>query len=132
MTKQIITQIGNKRALLPFIEEAVNLVKRRLGKARITTFDGFAGSGIVSRMLKSHSSLLISNDIEDHSVVTCRCYLTNRSEVDMSTLEDIVEAMNERVLRNEFAPGFIEELYAPRDENNITRSYAVDCELLSR
>ncbi|MEJ5253009.1 MAG: DNA adenine methylase [Chthonomonadetes bacterium] len=122
LTKQIITQIGNKRSLLPYIAEAVSIVKRRLGKSKIVSLDGFAGSGIVSRMLKSQSSFLIANDIEDYSTTTCRCYLTNRSEVDIDTLQDIVNEMNQRVLRDDFSPGFIEELYAPRDENNITAS----------
>jgi len=41
LTKQIITQMVNKRSLLPFIEEAVNVVKRRLGKAKIVAFEWF-------------------------------------------------------------------------------------------
>ena len=53
-------------------------------------------------------------------MVTCQCHLTNRSEVDMNVLEEIVNEMNRRVIHETFEPGFIEELYAPRDENNIT------------
>lgn len=38
----------------------------------------------------------------------------------MNVLEEIVNEMNRRVIHETFEPGFIEELYAPRDENNIT------------
>lgn len=40
LTKQIITYIGNKRSLLPFIGNAVDEVKKRLGKSKLTFFDG--------------------------------------------------------------------------------------------
>lgn len=38
LTKQIITYIGNKRSLLPFIGNAVDEVKKRLGKSKLTFF----------------------------------------------------------------------------------------------
>lgn len=121
LSRQLITCIGNKRALLGHIGRAVEQVKRRLGKARLCVFDAFAGSGIVSRFLKAHCSLLISNDIEDYATVTSRCYLRNRSTVDLAALTQIVTDLNARVLTEQMPPGFIEELYAPRDEARITR-----------
>lgn len=39
LTKQIITYIGNKRSLLPFIGNAVDEVKKRLGKSKLTFFE---------------------------------------------------------------------------------------------
>ena len=65
LREQIITYIGNKRALLDFIGSAVQRVKSRLGKQKLVAADLFSGSGIVSRFLKQHASLLISNDLED-------------------------------------------------------------------
>lgn len=121
LSRQLITYIGNKRALLGPIGRAVERVKRRLGKARLRVLDAFSGSGVVSRFLKAHSSLLISNDLEDYAAVTARCYLRNRSTVDLRTLRKIVADFNERVLTEPMLPGFIEELYAPRDEGKITR-----------
>ena len=78
LTDQIITYIGNKRSLLPFISEAVKSVKKELSKEKISILDMFAGSGIVSRMIKSHSSILMSNDLETYSRVSSECYLSNK------------------------------------------------------
>ncbi len=122
LSRQLITYIGNKRALLGYIGGAVERVKRRLGKNRLRVFDAFAGSGIVSRFLKAHASLLISNDIEDYAAVVARCYLRNKSTVDLPALRAIVDDMNARVEGEDFPTGFIEELYSPRDEARITRA----------
>ena len=121
LTKQLITYIGNKRALLSPIGVAVERVKRRLGKNRLRCFDAFSGSGVVSRFLKAHASFLVSNDIEDYAAVTSRCYLRNRSTVDLSAVSEIVADLNSMVTTGLFSPGFIEELYSPRDETHITK-----------
>lgn len=121
LTSQLITYIGNKRALLGHIGIALEHVKRRLGKGKLRVVDLFSGSGVVSRYLKAHSSLLISNDIEDYASVISRCYLRNRSTVDFRTLSEIVSELNAKVNTEPFPMGFIEELYAPRDETNITK-----------
>ena len=120
LTRQIITYIGNKRALLGQIGQVVEGVKRRMGKERLRVFDVFSGSGIVSRYLKAHASMLISNDIEDYASVVGRCYLRNRSAVDLRALSDIVDELNRRVEVESFPQGFIEDLYAPKDEDRIT------------
>ena len=116
---QLLTYIGNKRALLNNIGQAVECVKRRLGKDRLRVFDVFAGSGVVSRFLKAHASRLVSNDFEDYAAVVARCYLRNRSSVDLQRVAQIVEDLNSRVDREPFPQGFIEELYSPKDENAI-------------
>jgi len=117
---QLITYIGNKRALLGLIGQAVHRVKQRLGKDRLRVFDTFAGSGVVSRYLKAHAERLVSNDFEKYAAVIGRCYLRNRSSVDLHALGEIVKDFNAQVDRIELPPGFIEELYAPRDEDRIT------------
>lgn len=121
LTRQLITYIGNKRALLGQISSVVEQVKRRLGKSRLRVFDAFAGSGVVSRLLKAHASFLISNDIEDYAAVTARCYLRNRSDVDLVGLSRIVADLNARVTTEPLPRGFIEEMYSPRDDARITR-----------
>ena len=121
LSRQLVTYIGNKRALLGHIGSIVEQVKRRLGKDRLRVFDVFSGSGVVSRYFKAHASTLISNDIEDYAAVIARCYLQNRSAVDLSALSDIVDEINQRVEFDAFPRGFIEDLYAPKDENRITR-----------
>lgn len=120
LTKQLITYIGNKRALLKHIEAAVVKVKQRLNKDRISFFDVFSGSGVVSRLLKAHSSLIISNDLEDYAAVTSRCYLANKSDVDVAALDELVAGLNAQAERSNAPMGFIEDMYAPKDEANIT------------
>jgi adenine-specific DNA-methyltransferase len=120
LSNQLLTYIGNKRSLLDNIARAVDRVKCRLGKERLRAFDVFAGSGVVSRFLKAHASLLVSNDFEDYAAIVGRCYLRNRSTVDFRRLGEIVEDLNARVDSENFPPGFIEELYSPKDENHIT------------
>lgn len=122
LTRQLITYIGNKRALLAPIGAAVAHIKRRLAKPKLRVLDAFSGSGVVSRFLKAHASLVISNDIEDYAAVTARCYLRNRSTVDLASLAALVDDLNVRVASEPFPPGFIEELYSPRDEKRITRA----------
>ncbi len=121
LSRQLITYIGNKRALLHQIGGAVEEVKRRLGKDKLRVFDAFSGSGVVSRYLKQHASLLVSNDIEGYAAVVSRCYLRNRSTVDFAALAQVVELLNRRVETESLPPGFIEELYAPRDEAAIAK-----------
>lgn len=122
LRRQLITYIGNKRALLDYLARAVFQVKRRLGKQRLRILDAFSGSGVVSRLLKAHAALIVSNDLEDYATAISRCFLRNRSSVDFHTLGEIVSDLNRNVLNADLPPGFIEELYAPKDENAITQA----------
>lgn len=120
LSRQLITYIGNKRSLLRHIDKAVSRVKERLGKTRLRILDAFAGSGVVSRYFKRHADLLVSNDLENFAAVAGRCFLRNRGSVNLARLRAVVDDLNDRVEHAELPPGFIEELYAPRDEGNIT------------
>lgn len=120
LEQQLITYIGNKRALLGPIGLAVDQVKRRLGQRPLRFFDAFAGSGVVSRYLKANCSYIASNDIEDYAAVTGRCYLSNRSAIDWRSLQANVDVLNAEVSSSPGRQGFIEELYAPRNDDAIT------------
>lgn len=124
LTEQIITYIGNKRSLLDFIGKGIESVQTRLGKKRLISADLFSGSGIVSRYLKKHSSELYVNDLEAYSVAINSCYLTNSSEVDLNDLQNTLAELRENI-RREWAPGFIAELYAPQDDQNVQRGERV-------
>ena len=121
LSAQLITYIGNKRALLKQIGKAVMCVKQRTGKERLRVFDAFSGSGVVSRYLKAHASFIVSNDFEDYAAVIARCYLRNRGSVDLDALSEIVDDLNNRVADAPFLKGFIETLYAPKDESKIRK-----------
>lgn len=122
LSRQLVTYIGNKRELLGHIGVAVEQVKLRLGKNRLRVFDAFSGSGVVSRYLKAHASLLVSNDFEDYAAVIGHCYLRNRSTINLFALSKVIQDLNTRVASTSLFPtGFIEEMYAPKDETNITK-----------
>ena len=122
LSNQLITYIGNKRALLEQIGKAVMCVKKRTGKEHLRVFDAFSGSGVVSRFLKAHASFLVSNDFEDYAAVISRCYLRNRSSVNFTALSKVIDDLNDRVVDEPLPKGFIETLYAPKDESEITKA----------
>jgi adenine-specific DNA-methyltransferase len=118
LSRQLITYIGNKRALLAFIGCGIKKVQERLNKNKLRIFDAFSGSGIVARYFKQFSDLLITNDLEKYSALINECYLTNKNEIDMVLLHkyyyDILDEANKHPIK-----GFISGLYAPEDDENI-------------
>ncbi|MFH1615751.1 MAG: DNA methyltransferase [Planctomycetota bacterium] len=125
LTTQLITYIGNKRNLLDLIAEGISIVKERTGKDKLIILDGFSGSGVVSRALKRHASVLHSNDIEYYSQILNKCYLTNPSDIDYQQITDTIEFLNSQSKRTDKGKGFIEKLYAPKDDNNIKKEEKV-------
>ena len=118
LSRQIITCLGNKRALLGHILRAVQYVKECLGKDKISCLDLFSGSGIVSRAFKAHATELFSNDLEPYARVVNECYLANPSDVESGRMHALYDELRKRV-EEELSPGFVTRLYAPLDDNNI-------------
>lgn len=120
LTEQIVTYLGNKRSLLGFIDNAVQLVLRELNQQSIDVFDVFSGSGVVSRFLKQYSRNLYTNDLEDYCYTLNRCYLTNEADVNQRELEEyftwVVTRLDQEPLMKD---GFITRLYSPVDDNDI-------------
>lgn len=119
LSQQIVTYIGNKRALLPFLGRALEAVQRRLGRQFLRMADLFSGSGIVSRFFKQYARTLIVNDLEAYAEVINRCYLANQCDVDRSRLRRQYRTL-EQEIEETWAPGPIATLYAPKDEQAIT------------
>ena len=119
LSEQIITYIGNKRALLSFIETALVSVKEKSGRDRLDIADVFSGSGIVSRFFKAHAAKLYTNDLEDYCNTINRCYLANASSVDMDELTAHYRKVNQRLDDGPLVKGFISEMYAPADDDDI-------------
>lgn len=117
-TSHLITYIGNKRRLLPFLHREFIQIKNRIGKDRLTVMDGFAGSGAVSRLLKYFSDYLYVNDFEDYSETINSAYLANKSEVNIEELGYWIDWLNVNKLRSK-RPGFIQKHYAPEEDDNI-------------
>jgi adenine-specific DNA-methyltransferase len=118
LTEQLITYIGNKRALLNFIGHGVKIVQNKLVKNKLKMFDVFSGSGIVARYFKQFADLLITNDLEKYSTIINQCYLSNKNDIDVENLlyyyRKIINETNKKLKK-----GIIAELYAPKDEQNI-------------
>ncbi|GHV81883.1 restriction endonuclease subunit M [Spirochaetia bacterium] len=120
LTKQLITCIGNKRALLDFIGQGVRIVQNRLHKEKLTMFDVFSGSGIVARYFKKYSGLLIINDLEKYSTVINQCYLSNKDDLNIPELQKQYTEITDRLNNENLIKGIISDLYAPKDEKNIS------------
>lgn len=118
LQSQIITYIGNKRALLPFIGSALHTVKQELRRYRLRIADLFSGSGVVARYFKQHAEHIIANDLETYSRISNQCYLSNASTLDLPALTALCEDLH-RQIEAQLAPGFITRLYAPADESAI-------------
>ena len=119
LQSQLISYLGNKRTLLPFIGLAIRQVQARLGVKRLRILDLFSGTGVVARYLKRYSSELHVNDLETYSRITNECYLTNYSTVSRQRLEEGL-AWLEAELERKAKPGLLCELYAPKNEAAIT------------
>lgn len=119
LVRQLLTYIGNKRALLGPIQSAVETVRRRTGRNKLRILEPFSGSGVVSRMFKQYASELVVNDFEDYARAVSECYLTNRSAVSVAALAARVDEINRAVADERMPPGFFRALYAPRDPENI-------------
>jgi adenine-specific DNA-methyltransferase len=121
LNTQIITYLGNKRSLLPFIEIGLKKVLTKLNKKKIKTFDVFSGSGIVARYLKSYSSKIIVNDLEKYSEIINYCYLSNISEVKIHKLIEYYNKMLFQLEEDKLKPGLITKLYAPKSKSVIRK-----------
>ncbi len=119
LTRQLITCIGNKRALLPFIGAAVERVRSLLGTDTLSFFDAFSGSGIVSRYLRRYAHLIVSNDLEDYAGTISRCYLANREDVETPEFRAIHESISRALAEWPLEGGFVSELYAPERDDDI-------------
>ncbi len=118
LSEQLITYIGNKRSLLPFLGRGLQHVKKRLGKEKLDCLDLFSGTGIVARYFKAHCNRLLANDLELYSRITGECYLSNREDLAGLELDETERFLQSQIEKN-LRPGFITELYAPKSEAAI-------------
>ncbi|MBJ94068.1 MAG: DNA modification methylase [Rickettsiales bacterium] len=118
LREQLITYLGNKRALLSFIGQGLYRVKQALGKEHLDVLDLFAGSGVVARFLKQHSRRLIACDLERYSELVNRCYLANAGDLDCAELAILADELNQQAAAAP-RPGPIAELYAPVDDQQV-------------
>lgn len=117
LKNQLISYIGNKRKLLDFIGLGLDTIKKDLNKNKLDILDGFAGSGVVSRYFKQHAEILLSNDYEYYSYIIGKCYLSNKSDINIDEVEKINLVLNEN--KREVKDGIIRSLYSPKNDADI-------------
>ncbi|QXI66241.1 Modification methylase FokI (plasmid) [Paracoccus marcusii] len=119
LSEQLITYIGNKRRLIPMIEQSLRLAMREVAGPNPSFADVFAGTGVVSRMARAYAKTLYVNDFEEYSSFSNTVYQTNRCDIPSQEVEIWRKNVNEA---GEIGArrGIISEFYAPADECNIT------------
>jgi len=105
--------------LLTFITTGVQRVQQKLGKNKLTIFDVFSGSGIVARYFKQYADTLFVNDLEKYSQTINECYLANTADINVAELQNIHRHLLGTISANPLMEGFVTELYAPKEDNNI-------------
>jgi len=120
LSEQLITYIGNKRKLLPFIDASLSKIFKKLNK-KMNIFDGFSGSGVCSRLFKKYSKTLFVNDLELYSNIINKCYLTNLSQINLNDICANIDYLNS-IAAKPINNGIIKELYSPLDDFNIKKS----------
>lgn len=118
LTSQLLTYLGNKRALLPMIDQALRAVHHHIGRP-LRMCDMFAGSGVVARLMKTRAAHIVANDLESYARVTNECYLQDATTVDWPYLTRRVHQLNAEVAAGLNVNGYIENHYAPHCDNNI-------------
>ena len=118
INQPMFTYLGNKRKLLDFIEEQVLLVKKKLNKDKLVTMDGFSGSGVVARMLSTHSSELHTNDLELYADVSASCYVKQPTKSQQEKIAKHIEKMNELAEKGPYIEGLMTKYYAPENTEN--------------
>ncbi|MDD3535124.1 MAG: DNA adenine methylase [Candidatus Cloacimonetes bacterium] len=119
LSEQLITCIGNKRRLLPFIDSVIKQIRAKEGGKKLRSLDLFSGSGVVARYLKQHSSLVIANDLEPYSRVINNCYLSSAKAFTQSDYLRYYSVVEARLKSKDYREGFIRRLYAPQSETDI-------------
>ncbi|WP_288685320.1 DNA adenine methylase [uncultured Brachyspira sp.] len=122
LKNNLIAYIGNKRRLLPFIENAfLNILEE--DKNIKTALDLFAGSGSVSRLLKTLNLKVYSNDWEYYSYILNYAHICiNEKDVKnmfkhTGSVENTINIINNIETIND-KDRYISKYYAPLDDNN--------------
>ena len=115
----MLTCLGNKRSLVCHIRDAADNVCKRLGKSRLRILDGFGGSGVVSRKLSYVSSSLHYNDMEEYAYLMGKCSVETPTASQRGRIAAHIGSMNDLAASGPYVRGFVSELYAPVDTENI-------------
>ncbi len=124
LSEQLITYLGNKRSLVPHIGSIIHQLQKRLKKDKLNMADLFSGTGSVARAMKRFSNSLITNDLELYNKITNLCYLENITVKKYAYLKNLHQQLVQRI-EKEMTPGWLTELYAPKNEQEIAQGERV-------
>lgn len=122
LKENIIAYIGNKRRLLPFIEK-VFLDILEEDKNIKTALDLFAGSGSVSRLLKTLNLEVYSNDWEYYSYILNYAHIhinieeTKNMFIHTGGLHNTIETIN-NICKIKNTDRYISKYYSPQNDYN--------------
>jgi len=119
--QKMISYIGNKRRLIPEIEEIIQEISKTLDKPKLNLFDGFAGSSVVSRLFTKYANNLYSNDMEPYSYIMNHCFLVKPSASQKRMIKYHILKMNEIIENGPFKEGIICNYYAPKNTDDIQK-----------
>ena len=122
LKENLIAYIGNKRRLLPFIE---NVFLEILDKDKNikSALDLFAGSGSVSRLLKTLDLEVYSNDWEYYSYILNYAHIhvnieeTKNMFIHTGGLQNTIETIN-NISRIKNKDRYISKYYSPKNDYN--------------
>lgn len=119
LKKQIPTYMGNKRKLLKNINEIIKKIELNLNR-KLIIGDGFAGSGIVSRLFKTCCSELYTNDIAGYTNTLNHCFLSTPSKKTKCSLEKIILEANSYAddIKSKCEP-WIQLHWCAKNEDNV-------------
>ena len=94
LSEQIITYMGNKRKLLGKLGDAVDGIVEKLDSSHLRIGDGFSGSGVVGRLLKTKAGSLFTNDLAGYSYIMNECYLSTPSKTVKNKIHKYIDQAN--------------------------------------
>jgi adenine-specific DNA-methyltransferase len=117
--QQMLTYLGNKRKLIPQIEEIVSSLKSKTGKDKLVILDAFTGSAVVARALAKHASVIHANDMEEYAALGAKCFLETPSPEDQVLVKELIERANALAANGPWHTGVITQNYAPENTEDI-------------
>lgn len=122
LKENLIAYIGNKRRLLPFLKNTfLSIIEN--DKSVKSAADLFAGSGSVSRLLKTLNLKVYSNDWEYYSYILNYAHLTinpkelNKMFLHTGGLSNTINILNKTEKINDKYL-YISKYYAPKNDDN--------------
>jgi len=100
LKQQLITYMGNKRKLLPHINDVITHVHEQIeketGRNGISFADPFSGSGVVARLALASGRVthIVANDLAHYAHICNLCYLRIPSNSDRERIHALIDQAN--------------------------------------